>query len=467
MTGEWVQWTSKVPQIEVETHRVAAADLVIPTVDTVRHEMLLNTWLSEHKPLLPIIDYEASLTGEWVQWTSKVPQIEVETHRVAAADLVIPTVDTVRHEMLLNTWLSEHKPLDMDVVSVNFSSSTTPELLMRTFDHYCEYRRTPNGVVLSPVQISRWLVIFCDEINLPAPDKYGTQRVISFLRQLVEMNGFYRTSDQTWVSLERIQFVGACNPPTDPGRHPLSLRFLRHVPVVYVDYPGQTSLVQIYGAFNRAMLRVSSNLRSFAEPLTNAMVDFYLQSQEHFTQDEQPHYIYSPRELTRWVRAISEAITPLEKVDGDALVRLWAHEALRLFQDRLDRLVRDDEREWTDQLLDRTAEKYFGASCNLKTALERPMLYSCWLTKNYLPVTKDQLKEYVKARLKSFYEEELDVQLVLFDQMLDHVLRIDRIYRQPQGHLLLIGTSGSGKTTLSRFVAWINGLSVFQGLVYV
>ena len=35
-------------------------------------------------------------------------------------------------------------------------------------------------------------------------------------------------------------------------------------------------------------------------------------------------------------------------------------------------------------------------------------------------------------------------------------------FRQPQGHLLLIGMSGSGKTTLSRFVAWMNGLSVFQ-----
>ena len=31
-----------------------------------------------------------------------------------------------------------------------------------------------------------------------------------------------------------------------------------------------------------------------------------------------------------------------------------------------------------------------------------------------------------------------------------------------KGHLLLIGVSGAGKTTLSRFVAWINGLSVFQ-----
>uniref|UniRef100_A0A915BJF8 Dynein heavy chain, cytoplasmic n=6 Tax=Parascaris univalens TaxID=6257 RepID=A0A915BJF8_PARUN len=430
---------------------------------------------------LPIIDYEASLSGDWVQWVSKVPQMEVETHRVAAADLVVPTVDTVRHEMLLNTWLSEHKPLvlcgppgsgktmtllsalrslqDMDVVNVNFSSSTTPELLMRTFDHYCEYRRTPNGVVLSPVQLSRWLVIFCDEINLPAPDKYGTQRVISFLRQLVELNGFYRASDHTWVSLERIQFVGACNPPTDPGRHPLTLRFLRHVPVVYVDYPGQTSLIQIYGTFNRAMLRMAPSVRGLAEPLTSAMVDFYLQSQDRFTQDEQPHYIYSPRELTRWVRAISEAIAPLDSVSPEALVRLWAHEALRLFQDRL---VKDEERQWTDELLDNVAEKYFSGSCNLKEALERPMLYSCWLTKNYLPVTKQQLKEYVAARLKGFYEEELDVQLVLFDQMLDHVLRIDRIYRQPQGHLLLIGMSGSGKTTLSRFVAWMNGLSVFQ-----
>ena len=66
------------------------------------------------------------------------------------------------------------------------------------------------------------------------------------------------------------------------------------------------------------------------------------------------------------------------------------------------------------------------------------------------------------SRLKVFYEEELDVPLVLFNEVLDHVLRIDRIFRQPQGHLLLIGISGSGKTTLSRFVAWMNGLSVFQ-----
>ncbi|XP_059178510.1 cytoplasmic dynein 1 heavy chain 1-like isoform X2 [Physella acuta] len=427
-----------------------------------------------------IIDFEVSTSGEWVAWQTKVPQVEVETHKVAAPDIVIPTIDTVRHESLLYTWLAEHKPLvlcgppgsgktmtlfsalralpDMEVVGLNFSSATTPELLLKTFDHYCEFRRTPNGLVLSPVQLNKWLVLFCDEINLPDMDKYGTQRVISFLRQMVEHGGFYRTVDQTWVKFERIQFVGACNPPTDPGRKPLSYRFLRHVPVVYVDYPGELSLKQIYGTFNRAMLRLVPSLKPYADPLTNAMVEFYIMSQERFTQDMQPHYIYSPREMTRWVRGICEALRPLESLSLEGLVRIWAHEALRLFQDRL---IEDEERRWTDENVDATALKHFP-NINRNEALNRPILYSKWLSKDYMPVDREELREHTKARLKVFYEEELDVPLVLFDEVLDHVLRIDRIFRQPQGHLLLIGVSGSGKTTLSRFVAWMNALSVVQ-----
>jgi len=48
----------------------------------------------------------------------------------------------------------------------------------------------------------------------------------------------------------------------------------------------------------------------------------------------QPHYIYSPREMTRWVRGICEALRPLETLSIEGLVRIWAHEAQRLFQDR-------------------------------------------------------------------------------------------------------------------------------------
>lgn len=72
------------------------------------------------------------------------------------------------------------------------------------------------------------------------------------------------------------------------------------------------------------------------------------------------------------------------------------------------------------------------------------------------------MKKYVEARLKIFYEEQLNVPIVVFDEVLEHILRIDRVLRQPLGHLLLVGASGVGKTTLSRFVSWLNNISVFQ-----
>ena len=428
-----------------------------------------------------LIDYDVSLPkAEWTSWQSQVPNIEINTHSITQTDVVIPTLDTVRHEDVLYSWLAEHKPLilcgppgsgktmtlfsalrklpNMEVVGLNFSSATTPDLIIKTFDQYCEYRKTLNGVIMAPNQIGRWLVLFCDEINLPSPDKYGTQRAISFLRQLVEQNGFWRTSDKTWVTLERIQFVGACNPPTDAGRTPLGARFLRHAPLIMVDYPGELSLRQIYGTFNSAVLKIIPNLRGYSQALTKAMVQFYLESQKRFTPKIQPHYVYSPRELTRWVRGVYEAIRPLETLSVEGLVRIWAHEALRLFQDRL---VAEDERTWTDDTARRIALEYFP-TIDEAAALKGPILFSNWLSKNYIPVERERLKDFVKARLKTFCEEEVDVPLILFNDVLDHVLRIDRVFRQPQGHLILIGVSGSGKTTLSRFVAWMNGLKVFQ-----
>lgn len=428
-----------------------------------------------------LIDFDVSLPkADWTLWQSQVPNIEVNTHSITQTDVVIPTLDTVRHEDVLYSWLAEHKPLllcgppgsgktmtlfsalrklpNMEVVGLNFSSATTPDLLIKTFEQYCEYKKTLNGVVLTPTQIGRWLVIFCDEINLPAPDKYGTQRAISFLRQLVEQNGFWRTTDKTWVTLDRIQFVGACNPPTDAGRTPMALRFLRHSPLIMVDYPGEQSLLQIYGTFNSAVLKILPALRGYSEPFTKAMVQFYAESQKRFTPEIQPHYVYSPRELTRWVRGVYEAIRPLESLTLEGLVRIWAHEALRLFQDRL---IAEEEREWTEECVHRVALEHFP-TIDEQQALGGPILFSNWLSKNYVPVDRDQLRDFVKARLKTFCEEEVDVPLILFNDVLEHVLRIDRVFRQPQGHLILIGVSGSGKTTLSRFVAWMNGLKVYQ-----
>ena len=426
-----------------------------------------------------MIDYFVNMReGKFQTWKSKVPNTDIDSNKVSDADLVIPTVDTVRHQEILCSWISEHRPFilcgppgsgktmtlmatlkiltDFEMVFINFSSSTTPELILKTFDHYCEYVKSSSGTILRPKQSGKYLVVFCDEINLPEQDKYSTQVVITFLREITEQNGFWRPLDKTWIKLERIQFVGACNPPTDVGRHPLNNRFLRHCPLLYVDFPGKDSLRQIYGTFNRAILRKgNTELHNQSSALTEAMVEFYTQCQQHYTPDIQPHYIYSPRELTRWKHALNESINTISDTNG--LVRLWAHEALRLFQDRL---VLKEEKEWCDQLVDKIASQCFP---NITSeALERPILFTDLIKKEYRSCDKNELIINIEGKLKRFYEEELNVPLVIFDSVLEHILRIDRVLKQPIGHLLLVGQSGVGKTTLSRFVAWLNNLTVFQ-----
>ena len=64
-----------------------------------------------------------------------------------------------------------------------------------------------------------------------------------------------------------------------------------------------------------------------------------------------------------------------------------------------DRLVYDEERRWTDENIDMIAMKHFP-NIDKNEALKRPILYSNWLSKDYVPVEQEELRQFTKARLK-------------------------------------------------------------------
>ena len=341
---------------------------------------------------------------------------------------------------------------------MNFSSETTIESIIVGLKSHGNFKESPGGgETFSPSIPGSWLVIFCDEINIPKQDAYGTQEVISFLRQIVEKNGFWN-SNGNWVTFCNVQIIGACNPPSDSGRFSLDPRFTRHCQVMYIDYPTRNSLETIYGALGEATLRGSPQIASHSAELTDAMLKVYSFCQSTFQFHSHQHYVFSPRELTRWIRGINEILKQDQEFDLAGLVRIWAHESLRIFQDRL--VTACEKKRFWDYLLGTAAESF--PSVDLTVALHEPILFSNYLSRQYRTVDRVALRGSLSAKLKSYYEEEDQKEIILFDDAIDHILKIDRIFRQSQGHMLLIGITGYGKKTLSKFVAWMNGASFFE-----
>ncbi|KAI3404296.2 DYN1 [Candida oxycetoniae] len=459
-----------------------------PTKDRLMFEKFLrerNALLFVDFPKASILDFEIGLPeGDWISLESKVGDVvDLETHQISDPNLIIPTVDTIKHEYLMYSILDAHKPLllcgppgsgktmtllkalgstpDLDLLCLNFSKESTVPSIITSLENFCVYKRINGKMSLCPRVNGKWVVVFCDEVNLPKTDRFGTQTVIALLKQLIEYNGFWQTKDMQWVSLQNIQFVAACNPPTDSGRYELSNNFLRRVCLIMVDYPEQNSLVRIYQTFNDAVLKLCPNLKAYSVDITRASVDVYEQSKKKFTPLSQSHYVYSPRELTRWSRGLLEALKQCAYNDLPDLLRLWFHEGLRLF---FDRLCCEEERTWTIQLFHNVAKNCFP-NVDFHTCFRLPVLYSDWMSLGYQSVNEKELKMFVHERLRVYMEEDTGAKLVLHSEMLDHILRIDRVLKQPQGHMILIGPSTSGKTTLSKFVAWINGLKTEQLMV--
>ena len=73
-----------------------------------------------------------------------------------------------------------------------------------------------------------------------------------------------------------------------------------------------------------------------------------------------------------------------------------------------------------------------------------------------------EINKILTEALDGYNEINAAMNLVLFEDAIFHILRINRILESPRGNALLVGVGGSGKQSLSRLASYISSLEVFQ-----
>lgn len=145
------------------------------------------------------------------------------------------------------------------------------------------------------------------------------------------------------------------------------------------------------------------------------------------------------------------------------MIRLWSHETQRVYGDKL-----TDEKDIDSFIKMQTdiVKKSFE-ELDETTVFDKPNIFCHFANgigePKYMPIPDwGVLSKLLQEAMVSYNDLIAAMNLVLFEDAMMHVCRINRILESPRGSALLVGVGGSGKQSLSRLAAFISSLEVAQ-----
>jgi dynein heavy chain 2 len=349
------------------------------------------------------------------------------------------------------------------VTTVHCSAQTSPEHILQNLTQLCFTTSTNTGRVLRPKDSER-VILYLKDINLPKPDKWGTSQLASFLQQLITYNGFY-DNNLEFVMMEGIQIVGSMNPSSSLGRHLLTTRLTSVVCICHMPYPEQEELETIYATYFSAFCQsqlaehpVWSN-PSKPQLLAASIVKVYATVKQTFKADSHPHYLFTPRDLTSWVKGLLRYEIP---EGNNELLQVVVYEGKRIFRDRL---VSASDQAKFDSIL----AGVFREEWSFNPATTDGVFFTTWGSSSsssssqpsssepvhLAQLSCDDLKEIISKAVLQYSRDQSELNIVVVDEVLEYCARINRVLTSPGGSLLLAGRSGVGRRTLLKLVCYM------------
>ncbi|CAK8696967.1 unnamed protein product [Clavelina lepadiformis] len=369
------------------------------------------------------------------------------------------------------------------VATIHCSAQTSPTHLVQKLQQTCMIisgggSTGASGRILRPRECEN-LVLYLKDINLPKPDKWGTSQTLAFLQQILTYHGFYDEENE-WVGLDGIQIVASMNAATTIGRHQLSSRFTSRIRILSMEYESSEELSAIYTAYLTPILHHRPTLQRHPvwgssariQLLATSMVQIYDQVRKVFLSDDHGHYLFTPRDLTSWCMALIRYDQTSVVGDGrsaDSLLSVWTYEACRMFRDRIVGSKSKDRfdsmlssvlaHDWSTNASERMHEGYYvtwGARQEITVDDGLPIH-----GKSLGLLSPSDLKDVITKAVAAYSRDVREMDILIFQEVLEYMARVDRILTVPGGSLLLAGRTGVGRRTAVAVCAHMHRMTLF------
>lgn len=465
----WVAWDWLVPAYLHDRDK-PFSQILVPTVDTVRLTHVLKLMNQVQRPII--------LIGE--TGTSKTAIIQ----------------DFLRQ-------LNQEVYI---VLNINFSSRTSSMDVQKTLESSVE-KRTKN--IYGP-PMGKKLICFMDDLNMPQVDDYGTQQPIALLKLLFEKGGIYdRGKDLNWKKIRDISYLAAMG-VAGGGRNEVDPRFMSMFTVFNLAFPSTSTLQRVYTSILSGHLEIFETDVQIADKLIEMTLNLY----EKIIVELPPtpskfHYIFNMRDFSRICAGLCQLV-PQFYTTLPQMVRVWRNEFTRVICDRLIsvedqdlmknniseqieqyfppiteeieteapiQIIKEDDDEILEPKQEELEEaeeeeeiKDAGQLSLLDYVMREPILFGDY--RNAIneedPRYYEDLLDYqaiyylFQEILEDYNDRRGKLSIVLFDDALEHLTRVQRVLRLERGHVMLVGVGGSGKTCTTRLAAFTAGCEMFE-----
>lgn len=238
---------------------------------------------------------------------------------------------------------------------INFLAQTSSLVTQMTIENKLEKKRKN---LLGPVAGKR-MIIFVDDVNLPAVEEYGAQAPIELLRQFLDFGGFYDRDKLFWKEIADTMLIAAAA-PAGGGRSHCTPRFVRHFHVLSMYPAGEPSLKLIFSSILGGFLeKFPPAVKAMKDGVISCIIEIYSRvTLELLPTPSKFHYTFNLRDVSKVFQGIL-MITASKCPDADMMNRLWVHEVSRVFQDRLNNTA---DQQWYEELVCSLLSRFF--SCN-------------------------------------------------------------------------------------------------------